>query len=322
MSGLIDFHSHFIPDWYAAEAQAAGIVDKIDGMPGWPAWSAEAHLEVMEANGIERSMISLSAPGVHFGDDAAAIDLARRTNDFGAELVREHPERFGLMASLPLPDVDAAIAEAKRALDELGAAGIAVKTNTHGSYLADAANEPLWQLLSEHEAVVVIHPTASPGSEITAFGRPSPMIEYFFDSTRAVVDLTLSGVFERHPGIRWVVPHLGGALPMVVDRVNMFQAVFAERLPGDRPNTSTRSLGETLRGLWFDLAGMPLPNQARALAEIADHSHILYGSDWCFTPPPLVAQQIASLDAAWAEIVGGDWRELTTENGLALLATR
>ena len=94
MTGLIDIHSHFIPDWYADQARAAGIVDSIDGMPGWPAWSAEAHLALMDEHGIERSMLSLSAPGVHFGDDAAAARLARRTNDFAADLERAvHPDQ-------------------------------------------------------------------------------------------------------------------------------------------------------------------------------------------------------------------------------------
>ncbi|GGF22587.1 amidohydrolase family protein [Subtercola lobariae] len=320
MPGLIDIHSHFIPDWYADEARAAGIVDSIDGMPGWPAWSEEAHLALMNENGIERSMLSLSAPGVHFGDDEAAADLAHRTNDFALELKARHPDRFGVFASLPIPAVDASIAEAARVLDELGADGIAVKTNAHGVYLADASLEPLWSALDERSAVVFVHPTASPGAEHTAFGRPSPMLEYLFDTTRAFTDLVLSGVFERYPRIRWVAPHSGGLLPLIATRVSLFQQMFGPKLPGVRPNESTETLAELMPKLWFDLAGTPLPASAPALIQAAGHDHLLYGSDWCFTPPPVVAQHIAGLDAGWGDLTDAGWRDLTTRNAEVLLA--
>lgn len=322
MSGLIDFHSHFAPDWYVELAKAAGY-ERIDGMPAWPQWSPEAHLALMDEQGIECSVLSLSSPGVHFGErgggDEAAIALARRTNDFGAELVRAHPGRFELLASLPIPAVDAAIAEAGRALGELGAVGVAVKTNAHGVYLGDPRMDPLWAELDARGAIAVIHPTAAPGADATAFGRPSPMLEYLFDTTRAIVDLAVSGAFERFPGIEWLVPHAGAVLPAVVDRVSLFQQVFGPALQGGRERIGERVLAGTLPGLWYDLAGTPMPRQARALADVAATERIVYGSDWCFTPGPLVAQQIAGLDAHWSAAVGGDWRELTTANARELL---
>ncbi|MEH0108820.1 amidohydrolase family protein [Tersicoccus sp. MR15.9] len=322
MPGLIDVHAHFIPDWYADEARAAGHVESIDGMPGWPAWSEDAHLALMEANGIDRSLLSLSAPGLHFGDDAAAVSLARRTNDFAAEIASRRPDAFGVFASLPLPAVDASVAEAVRALDELGADGIAVKTNIHGAYLADPAFEPVWAALDERDAVVFVHPTAAPGAEVTTFGRPSPMLEYLLDTTRTFVDLAVSGVLERFLRIRWIAPHTGGVLPLVATRISMFQEAFGERLAGDRAAVGTDTLARLLPSLWFDLAGTPLPSAAPALVAAVGHDHLLYGSDWCFTPPPLVAAQIAGLDAGWGDLTDPGWRELTTRNARTLLGGR
>jgi 6-methylsalicylate decarboxylase len=319
VTGLIDIHSHFIPDWYAEEARTAGYVESIDGMPGWPAWTAEAHLALMDEHGIERSLLSLSAPGVHFGDDAAAADLARRTNEFAAQLVAQRPDRFGFFASLPIPAVSGSLAEAVRSFDELGADGIAVKTNTHGVYLADPLLEPLWNALDERSAVVFVHPTAAPGAEHTAFGRPSPMVEYLFDTTRTFVDLAISGVLERYPRIRWIAPHSGGVLPLVADRVSMFQSIFGANLPGERPNVSAKTLAVALPKLWFDIAGTPLPAAVPGLVRAAGQDHLLYGSDWCFTPAPLVAQHIATLDSGWGDLTQPGWRELTTLNALALL---
>ena len=104
-AGFVDVHAHFVTDWYAAQASAAGH-QLPDGMLTWPTWSAETHLELMDRSGIDTAVLSVSSPGVHFGDDAAARVLARRLNDFAASVVADHPDRFGWFASLPLPDVD------------------------------------------------------------------------------------------------------------------------------------------------------------------------------------------------------------------------
>lgn len=99
-SGLIDVHAHLLPDFYVQQATAAGHAHP-DGMGDWPTWSVETHLDLMDRNGIETAMLSMSSPGVHFGDDKAARLLARRVNEYTAELTRDHPGRFGNFVSLP-----------------------------------------------------------------------------------------------------------------------------------------------------------------------------------------------------------------------------
>jgi 6-methylsalicylate decarboxylase len=124
---MIDLHAHFLTESAVEAARAAGHTTP-DGMPAGPTWSVDAHLALMDAVGIERAIVSLSSPGVHFGDDAAARALARETNAFAAGL----PDRFGHLAILPLPDVDGALAELPVAFDE-GAAGVVLLSNAAGS---------------------------------------------------------------------------------------------------------------------------------------------------------------------------------------------
>jgi predicted TIM-barrel fold metal-dependent hydrolase len=293
---LVDVHAHFLTDSYVAAARAAGHV-RPDGMPAWPSWSAADHLRLMDGWGVGRSMLSISSPGVHFGDDAAAVRLAREVNKAGAVAAREHPDRFGHFASLPLPDVDAALAEAAFALDELGSEGVTVETNAHGRYLADPAFDPLWSELDVRNAVVFVHPTSPVCAEQISLGRPRPMLEFIFDTTRAVSDLVLSGTLERHPNIEWIFTHGGGTLPVLVDRIELFRG-----LAGAEGPDALEQIGR----LWFDIAGTPFPRQVPAFAAAFGTERLLYGSDYCWTPTPLVDAQVDSVDAAW--------RDLTTRN--------
>ncbi|MFI1308712.1 amidohydrolase family protein [Streptomyces albidoflavus] len=211
-TGLVDVHAHFVTDGYVAAARSAGI-DHPDGMPGWPSWSVEEHLALMDRAGIDRSYLSVSSPAVHFGDDAAAArTLAREVNTFGAGVRDAHPDRFGHFASLPLPDVEGALAEAVHALDVLGADGVTVETNHHGHYLGDPLFEPLWAELDRRGAVVFVHPTSPPHADAVALGRPRPMLEFLFDTARTASDLLFRGVLTRHPRVRWLLTHGGGAL--------------------------------------------------------------------------------------------------------------
>ncbi|AHH18561.1 putative amidohydrolase [Nocardia nova SH22a] len=306
---LIDVHAHFVTDRYIAAARAAGH-DHPDGMPGWPEWSPRAHLALMDESGIATSMLSVSSPGVHFGDDAAARELAREVNEFGAAVVRDHPGRFGHLAALPLPDIDGSLTEIAHALDVLGCDGVAVETNAHGRYLGDAHFDPVWAELERREAVVFVHPTSPPHAESISVGLPRPMLEFLFDTARSVTDLLYAGVFERYSGIRWIFTHGGGVLPLVAERIQLFRSAFA----GERQGRPT---SEQLRGLWFDMAGTPFPHQIPALDAAFGIERLLYGSDYCWTPPGAVAAQIASIDAAPAP-GARTWRQLTTDHAREL----
>ncbi|MFH9553348.1 amidohydrolase family protein [Streptomyces sp. NPDC017435] len=311
-SSLIDVHAHLLPDFYVQKATAAGHAHP-DGMGGWPSWSVEAHLDLMDRNGIETAMLSMSSPGVHFGDDKAARLLARRVNEYTTELTRDHPGRFGNFVSLPLPDVGGAVEEIAFSFDELGADGVALMTHTHGVYLGDQRLDPVFTELDRRRAVVFLHPTSPVCWEQSALGRPRPMVEYVFDTARTVTDLVMAGVLTRHPNMRVIVPHCGGAIPVLADRINEFMSLFLHAQQRSRPDAV-----QQLRGLYYDMAGTAFPRQVPALLELVGPDRVLFGSDYCWTPAPLADAHIAAIDAAEPPARDTTWRSLTTANAKRL----
>ncbi|MEV0555607.1 amidohydrolase family protein [Streptomyces sp. NPDC050597] len=311
-SGLIDVHAHLLPDFYVQQATAAGHAHP-DGMGGWPTWSVQAHLDLMDRNGIDTAMLSMSSPGVHFGDDDAARLLARRVNEYTAELTRDRPGRFGNFVSLPLPDVDGSLEEIAFAFDELDADGVALLTHTHGVYLGDRRLDPVFAELDRRRAVVFLHPTSPVCWEQSALGRPRPMVEYIFDTARAVTDLVMAGVLTRHPNMQVIVPHGGGAVPVLADRINEFMRLFltSEKSP-------SLDAVQQLQGLYYDMAGTAFPRQVPALLKLVGPDRVLFGSDYCWTPPPLADAHIAAIDAAESPVEGSTWRSLTTANAKRL----
>ncbi|MEV5409741.1 amidohydrolase family protein [Thermopolyspora sp. NPDC052614] len=305
-TGLVDTHAHFLFDEYVTAAQQAGHVVP-DRMPGWPTWSAEEHIALMDEAGVERAVLSLSSPGVTFGGPGERAALARAVNEFGAAQVKAHPARFGFFASLPMPYADEAVEEARHALDVLGASGFCLMSNANGVYLGDERFERLWALLDEREAVVFIHPTAPANAELVSPDRPYPMIEFIFDEARTVVDLLFADVLTRFPRIRFVISHSGGALPVLLERIDLF---FSTPAMGGDASRDGR-IRELVGGLWFDCAGTPLPFGLPALARVVGHERLLYGSDYCFTPPPAVLRQVRGLaddnsDPRWLELMAAN----------------
>ena len=288
----VDVHAHYLPAEYRRAAEAAGHQHP-DGMPGLPRWDTGAAIAMMDGLNIRAAMLSISSPGVHFGDDAAARKLARSVNEEGAKAVKDHPGRFGLFASLPLPDIDGALAEAAYAFDTLGADGVVVETNHHGIYMGDRKLDPLYAELNRRRAVMFMHPTSPtcPCCQTLSLGFPRPMIEFMFETTRAVANMLLTGTFDRFPNIRLIVPHAGAAVPVLADRI----AGLSPALGLPEPLDPDRFFA-TLRSFYYDLAGYPLPRLAPALLQIADPGRIFYGSDWPFTPLPIVTQLAGELD--------------------------
>lgn len=312
VEGLIDVHAHFTTPDYVDKAKAAGH-RQADGMPEsfWPQWSADRHLELMHEVGISRSILSMSSPGVYFGDSAAARSLAREVNTFAAEITRERPKTFGFFAALPLPDVDASLDEARFAIDELGAQGVIILSNSGGHYLGDDRLGPVLVELNRRNAIVFVHPTTCVGHDALACGRPRPMIEFLFDSARSIVDLILNGAAGRYPKIRFIIPHAGGVLPLLVDRVELFRSLSPEA--ANRP-----TVADLLAGFFYDLAGMTSPRQLHALRSITSDDKLLYGSDYAWTPYGVVLGAVDALDRAFGPDAV-NWRRQTTTNAQALL---
>ena len=287
----VDVHAHYLPPFYRTALAEAGQSHP-DGMPAIPEWSESRALAIMDRLHIAVAVLSISSPGVHFGDDRAAAKLSRRLNEEGTRLRKAHVDRFGLFAVTPLPNIELAIEEAVYAIDQLGAEGVAVESNHHGLYHGDPKLEPFYAELHRRKSAMFIHPT-SPSCEgclSLALGRPRPMLEFMFETTRTVTNLVLNGVTQRYPDLRIVVPHAGAALPVLASRVES-QAPFM--FPDGK---SLPRMKDEMRKLYYDLAGAPLPELLQALEHIADKEHIFYGSDWPFTPDDATEKLALALD--------------------------
>jgi predicted TIM-barrel fold metal-dependent hydrolase len=288
LSPAVDVHAHFLPRSYRQALDEAGITQP-DGFPHVPDWSADSAVEIMDELGIAVALLSISSPGVHFLSGPARVALARGVNQEGADAVRKQPSRFGLLATLPLPDVDGALSEIAFACDDLSVDGFVLMTNYDGIYLGDERFDAVMAELNRRGAVVALHPTSPPGSELTALGLPRPMIEFPFDTTRTVFNLILRGTLRRYPAIRVIAPHVGSAMPVLADRVDGFVRAFAT---GDSEPVDV--FGE-LANLYFDITGAPFPNALAGLQRISAAGRLLYGSDTPFTPPPVIKRSAQAL---------------------------
>ncbi|MCY1353542.1 Amidohydrolase [compost metagenome] len=294
--GRIDVHHHIIPPAFVAVMQAKGIT-KVAGAP-LPGWDAEKSIDVMDANGIQTAITSLSAPGVHFGDGPAqARDLARRCNEFSAEMGARYPGRFGSFAVLPTPFTSDACAEAIHALETLHADGVVLLGSTDGIFLGDPRFDELMAELNRRDAIVFVHPNLHATSETIGLPMPGFLIEFLCDTTRAAVNLIRTGTLEKYPKIRWILAHSGGFLPFVAGRVAQSGAMpeLDEKTP--------QGILDSIKRFYYDTALSPSRYSMAALKELVDPSHILFGSDFPFAPAPVTALQCQTLDASdlWSE---------------------
>ncbi len=312
MTHRIDVHHHLIPDEYARALRDLGITE-VAGRE-LPTWSAEESLATMDRHGIEVAVTSVSAPGVHFGDSAAARDLARRCNEASAETVAAHPHRFGMFATLPMPDLDASIDEAVHALDVLGADGIVLMSSHHdGTYLGDGRFDPLLAELDQRSAVVFVHPAIPTIASQIPVDIPVFAMEFTFDTTRAAFNLAFTGALERYPNISWILSHAGGTVPYLVGRFDLiwFQdPALVERAP--KGGTAYMSQ------LYYDTALSANPHALRSLAELVAPDHVLFGSDFPFAPDIATGMQVAGL-AAYPGFDESERHLVERDNALRLL---
>jgi len=272
-SGRIDVHTHFLPTGYRAVLARHGL-DTIAGTPV-PEWSPVLHEEFMRAWGIETSIVSISDPGVYFGDAGEARETARLVNEEAAGLLRADPAGWGAFASLPLPDVGAAIAELEHALDVLGLDGVALLSNVEGTYLGDPSLADLYAELDRRGAAVFVHPAVP--SQRPPLVYPPFLFEFTFDTTRAFVNLMYLGVFKNFPNIRWIFAHAGGTLPYLAFRMSLgaFNELVAGNVPDGPPAYYARA--------YYDTALSYAEPSMAALRRVASLDHVAFGSDWPFT---------------------------------------
>ncbi len=286
---MVDVHSHIILPEYREVLKAHGA--ELEETFPLPEWNVERHIAFMDSAGIRTAVLTMPAPQPYYGDAGESAACIRRVNEVSAEIKQRYPERFKFCASLPLPDVEAAIREAVYALDTLGADGVKLATNSRGQYLGDEALDPLMEILNERHAVVILHPhRPTPYPKEIIATTPLAMYEYPAETTRAVVNMLARNVLVRYPNLKVVVPHCGSFLPLALPRMKSILPAMVKQgymQPIDWE-------GNLLR-LYFDLAGNPTMEILRSLLTLTTPDHILYGSDYPYLPDAVLKANLQRL---------------------------
>ena len=275
---VIDTHAHMIPQSYLdCLAKHDALLDEDFPIPHW---DIDEHLRFMDEAGIERSVLTLPAPQPYFGDSEESAKVIRQVNEEMAAVKAEYKGRFLFCATLPLPDVDAAVREAIYALDTLHADGVKLASNSRGLYLGDPALEPLMEVLNERGAVIITHPH-----------KPATNNE------------TLTSV----------VPHCGSFLPLAIPRMQSLMPVMngVGYLQGV-------DIAKNLEALYYDLAGAATPETIRELLTITSQDHLLYGTDYPYVKAPILIRNLSVLRNNLQKIVPQDVERVLYENAVKL----
>jgi predicted TIM-barrel fold metal-dependent hydrolase len=268
-SRLIDVHYHIAPPAWAAALSTSNELRTV-----WEHWSVAKAIEDMDRDGVERAVTSITTPGVGFAG-ANAARLARECNEFAAKMRSDHPRRFGMFAVVPLPDIDASLAEIDYAMDTLKADGIGLLTSYDGKWLGHPAFEPVFAELNRRKVLIYTHPTEANCCRNLMPGIPSAIIEYGTDTSRAITEIVFGGTAKRYPDMRIIFSHAGGTLPFLVERV-----MFLERTQGHSLKAPEGGAVAALRNFHYDTAQAAMAAPMAALRQVAPLSHILFGTDY------------------------------------------
>lgn len=308
--GMIDVHHHHIPPFYLEEYR-----ERISGSrggklnPAWLSWSPERALEAMDAAHVSTAVLSLTSPGVWFGDPVAAARTARKVNEHAAELGRTHKGRFGLFAAVPLPDPKASLNEIEYSLDVLKADGIGLLTSYDDKWLGDPAYDEIFAELNRRKAVVFVHPTIAMCCR-SLLPSVAPIItEIPQDTARAITNLLFTGTFSRYRDIKFIFTHAGGNMPMMLGRMKQYG-------PAGLASLAPLGIEHEMSRHYFDLAGTANRPAVAALKSIVPISQILMGSDNPYVPLMDTANGLQSLGLSPTDL-----RAIGRGNALSLLPT-
>ena len=279
-AGLVDVHHHFIPPFWFDEVkqhisrQGGGRI-----VPNWYGWSEPQALERMDEAGVATAIVSISAPGVWFGDVAQGRRLARETSLYAAKLRQRHPQRFGFFAALPLPDIEGSLRAIEYAFDQLDADGVVVMTSYGDRWLGDPLFDPVLQELNRRGAIVYVHP-GSPAccSQLMSYVPPF-LTEFTQDTNRTITSLMFSGQLVRHRAIRFIFSHAGGTIPMLAGRIAQL-STSVPKLAATVPD----GVEAELQRLHYEVANSANRPAMAALLSLVPATQVMFGSDFPLVP--------------------------------------
>ncbi|MGW1281528.1 amidohydrolase family protein [Streptomyces tsukubensis] len=313
-SARIDVHHHYTAPEWLAWAERKEMVSAAQ-LPWWTRWDAPGTLDVMDRAGIATAVVSPAMPVRGFESSAQRRESVTVALDAVAGLTAAHPGRFAFFAPVFPDDLEASRRSFTRGLDDLGAVGVQVRANTRGVYLGDPSHDRLLAELNERSAVVNTHPHELPGTDPArpaVPGVPAFYCDFPLDTTRAAVNLILSGTLDRYPNLSFILPHGGGFLPFIADRMGAFAHFLT-------PKVEAARVRDYLHRFYYDTAAPLGEAAAAALLATADPARILYGSDWPATPADtLTGVAVPALDRA-SGLTPLQRRRVNRDNALRLM---
>ena len=301
----IDVHHHFSPPQWIAAVTGREMLQ-----PANTNWTPARSIDDMDKGGVAAAMISITNPGLWFGDKEVTRRVARECNVYGATLVQQHPTRFGLFAALPLPDVDATLKEIEYAYDTLKADGAHLFTSYGDTWLGNTAYTPVMAELNRRKAVVHVHPTA-PNCCRNLIPDVSPgIMEYGTDTTRAILGVIFSGTAVRFPDIRFIWSHAGGTAPFLAGRIER-----ASRNAKEREQRMPNGAMHEMQKFHYDTAGAANAGAIASLLKLVTTAQVVFGTDFPPGGTSLdVARSLAQLGFSEADL-----RAIERENAVRLL---
>ncbi|HSZ43314.1 MAG TPA: amidohydrolase family protein [Trebonia sp.] len=268
VDGWVDIHAHFTPPTTPEEreAQWRGLQEACFLAPEPYHWRPEAALAVMDRLGIAMQMLS----PVPLAPTAPEL---RAWNDYGAQLVAEHPGRFGLLAGLPTDDTDECLSEIRHGDAQTHPDGYLLTTYRNGVPLSDPRLAPVWDELDQRQAVLFVHPTTDIAPLLS---QPAALVEVTFETARAITDLLYTGFFHRYPNLKMVLAHCGGALPALSGRLGLLGAEPWVPNPGKMTSEDIRA---DLARLYLDTAATGTDASLAAAVTMVPRDHLVYGAD-------------------------------------------
>jgi 6-methylsalicylate decarboxylase len=270
----IDVHHHYFPPaMLKAQSDA-----RAEGMsPGVRNWNWAASLEAMDAGGVATAFVSTSS-GAELRkalDSEQMRGLARTCNEFAARMAAEHKGRFGFFAFLPMPDVDTTLAEIYYAFDTLKADGAGFMTSYDDKWPGDDAFVPVLEELNRRKAKIFVHPLAPNCCAGLVPNVANAVVEYPYDSGRALLSLLFNGRFVQFRDINWIFCHAGGPIPMLAGRIEN-SAKGLKTLAKIAPD----GIEAEFKRLHYETANSAYKPTMAALRQFVPPSQILFGTDF------------------------------------------
>lgn len=301
----IDVHHHLSPPTHVEALRKANL-----GTPPTYNWSVQKSLDDMDQAGVATAITSVTTPAVSFLDADNARRVARECNEYAASLMTDHPGRFGIFATLPLPHVDASLAEIAFALDTLKADGICLMTNYGDKWLGAPEFAPVMDELNRRKAVVYTHPGAANCCRNLVPDIPDQIIEFGTDTTRTIANLVFSGTTVRCPDIRFIFSHAGGTMPFLVERLQLLPSISPKLKQG---GWSFEKVTAQLTRYHYDTAQAAHPGALSSLMRLVSVSQVVFGTDYPFRT------SIDHVKGLAAYFSGPDLRAIERDNAVRLI---